>query len=127
MSAEKIQTTHQMLTKCQVQTKEVMDRLRKTLEVAATAHHVMTVEQRESVEADVCLASRSAYFDFYTWVVLHGEIDEAAARDLDELFLKALGLMQPGEFRNSVQTRYDEFKAKCNGIRQGLNPNVSSI
>jgi hypothetical protein len=117
-----------MLTNCQLQMKDVIDHLRKTLETAAGHKDEILKEQRESLDADICLASRSAYFDFYTWVVLHGEIDEPAARELDELFQVALALMQPGDFKNSVQARYDEFTAKCNGIRTGVNsPNASSI
>src|SRR5262245_16625644 len=46
--------------------------------------------RREVAEGDVCLASRSAYFDFYTWVVIHGEGDAAVEGDLQEMFEQSL-------------------------------------
>ena len=103
------------LTDCQEQIESTMAELRKTLELAARMTDGPPDEQRESLEADICLASRSAYFDFYTWSVLHDEIDAPAEAELDQLFQNALAVMQPGKFKVSVQSRYDEFKETCAG------------
>jgi len=98
---------------CQKQIKEVTEHLRYVLD------HKISAGEPESWEADICLATRSAYFDFYTWVVLNGMVDEPAERDLDELFRRSLALMEPGQFKDSVKNRYKEFKALCEHVRDG--------
>jgi len=110
------------LTACQKQMQDVMRKARSVLDSAPNPAKLISPEERESWEADVCLATRSAYFDFYTWVAIHGDIDEDARQDIDELFENSLSMMkermntekdaEPGEFLESVQNRYEEFKAK---------------
>ena len=113
-------TESSSLTNCQIQIRESVELLSRTLEQPIPA------DQRESLEADICLASRSAYFDFYTWIVLHGEIDKSAETELDQLFQRALALLQPGRFLDSVRERYKEFRTKCQHVRSGFST-VSSM
>jgi hypothetical protein len=105
------------MTDCQKQIENAMAELRQALEHAARLGDTVSSDVRESVEADICLTSRSADFDFYTWVVLHGEIDGPAEAELDALFLKALAVMGAGRFRDSVETRYKGFKDYCAEVR----------
>jgi hypothetical protein len=58
--------------------------------------------------------------------VLHGEIDGPAETELDNLFQQALKILRPGQFRDSVQERYKEFRAKCRHVRSGGFSTVSS-
>jgi hypothetical protein len=108
------------LTACQAQIEPVLAHLRQTLDDSARLAETALEEQRESLEADICLATRSAYFDFYTWVVLNGVIDPPAERELNDLFLRSLALMHPGRFKDSVQSRYEEFKTKCKRVHDGF-------
>jgi hypothetical protein len=109
------------LTPCQEHIEEAMVELRQALTSLDKLPHGSSDNERKSLEADICLASRSAYFGFYTWVVLNSEIDEPAAQELDECFQRALNAMQPGEFRTSVEERYQDFKQQCDRVRGGDN------
>jgi hypothetical protein len=106
------------LTDCQRQIEAAVTELRRALERAAQCPG-STEADRETTEADLCLASRSAYFDFYTWLVLHDVVDEPAERDLDELFRRTLELMKSGRFRKSVQARFNDFRKECEHVRSG--------
>ena len=102
----------------EVQRDSILAELRNYLD-QARQHPNLTSEERDSLETDICLASRSAYFDFYTGLVLSGEIDKAAQEELDRLFLRALDVMRIDKFKSSVQSRYDEFRMKCDQARAG--------
>ena len=114
------ESNRQQLTNCQEQIESAMAELRKTLDDASRVTGETPADQREYLEADICLASRSAHFDFYTWVVLHGEIDVPAEAELDQLFQRALAMMRPGRFKDSVHSRYDEFKEECARVTAGV-------
>ncbi len=115
------------LTECQKQIRAPIELLHDILDGIPNSLESVPVDQREFLEADLCLASRSAYFDFYTWVVLHGEIDTAAERELDSLFQQALAVLsRAGQYRDSVEQRYKEFKAKCRQVRTGGPATMSS-
>ena len=114
--------TPDSLTDCQRQIEAAVAELRAAL-AENEALTAPTPEQRESSEANVCLASRSACFDFYTWLVLHRQVDEAAERDLDGLLRRALAVMEPGRFKKSVQARYVDFKRECQHVRSGSSSN----
>lgn len=114
------ETDSQQLSSCQTRIKPVAEKLRLLLRDAPERmRRATSPDERQSLEADICLASRSAYFDFYTWVVLNGTIDEPAKGDLDGLFQAALGAMQPGQFMDSVNSRYKEFKDLCSRVETG--------
>ena len=68
----------QELTPCQKQIKEAVADLRKTLERASCLPPTVSDQEREGADQDIALSSRSAYFDFYTWVILNDSIDESA-------------------------------------------------
>jgi hypothetical protein len=104
----------------------MVDNLRGILDSVPSSQARLTDVERESLEADICLASRSAYFDFYTWVVLNGKIDSPAERELDELFQRSLAVMQPGQFKDSVQLRFKEFKDKCAAVRDGITNSTAA-
>jgi hypothetical protein len=107
------------LTACQQQIESAMAELRKILAEAGNRAEI-SEEDRRSLDADICLASRSAYFDFYTWLILHSTVDPPAAKELDQLFCRALEWMQPGEFRDSVRSRYQDFQLKCDAVGRGI-------
>src|SRR5262245_45246389 len=98
--------------------RDALAALRETLDNAASLTDQASVEQRESAEADLCLASRSAYFDLYTTIVLFGKIEPEAEREMDRLFQQSLKVMRSGSFRESVQSRYDEFREECRRVRE---------
>ncbi len=108
-------TNRHRLTDCQKQIEPMMAELRDIL-ASAEQQVNSTVEHKESQAADICLASRSAYFDFYTWVVLHGTIDAPAQKELDQLFQRSLAVIEPGRFKISVASRYKDFKRKCDSV-----------
>src|SRR5690242_13925177 len=88
---------------CRTHMTPVMTELRKTVAEAAARVAPIASEVRRRQEADLCLATRSAYFDFYTWLVIHGTIEDDITTELDQLFRSALAWMEPGEFRESVE------------------------
>ncbi len=112
-------TSHSQPTACQKQIEPTMAELRNALRAGSRLTAQTPPEERDSVEQDICLASRSAYFDFYTWVVLNGEIDGPAEAELEESFKKALAVMQPGKFRDSVRDRHKEFNEQCARVQSG--------
>lgn len=107
--------------------RDMLAALRVTLDSAESLTDDASEEQRASAEADLCLASRSAYFDLYTTIVLFGTVDPLAERELDDLFRRALNVMRPGAFRESVQNRHDEFREECQRVRESrVEPDPSS-
>lgn len=117
MAKKKVPATKsRKLSACQEQIQDAMAELRKAL---ASVGNLKPKADRESVEADLCLASRSAYFDFYTWLVIHGTVDVPAEQDLNELFQRSIELMAEGRFKKSVQSRYKDFKKECEHVRGG--------
>jgi hypothetical protein len=103
---------------CMEQIAPLLKEVRSAL-AAARALRNPTDAERESVEADICLTSRSAYFDFYTWLVHHGEVDPVAEAELGGLFQEALGIMKHPGFRDSVDARHREFLQVCNRAKSG--------
>ena len=75
--------------------------------------------ERDLAECDLCLASRGAYFDFYTWVVIHSEIDEWAKRVLGELLKESVDVLRIKKYQASVKIRYHEFKNVCKRVENG--------
>ncbi len=111
-------TVRPPLSDCQKQMEAVLAELRRALAGASGLTEEAPAEQRELIESDLCLASRSAYFDFYTWVVLHETIDEPAERELHTLFQQTLAAMRDGRYKESVQKRYEEFAEECRRVRE---------
>ena len=82
---------------------------------------------REEAECNLCLASRSAYFMFYTWVVIHSEVDEQVEQTLDRLFAESVHLLRSETYKGSVAQRYEDFKSVCENLAgEGLIDSVSS-
>lgn len=73
----------------------------------------LSADDRESVAADICLASRSAYSDFFTATILSRKIDTMKKETLDRLFQNALDTMPDGNYKSSVSDRYGEFQDFC--------------
>lgn len=78
-------------------------------------------EERESREADACLSSRSAYFDLYSWIIVHGTVDPHVERTLDQVFQDALKVMRSETYKPHVQRRYEECKEVCERTRQAIS------
>ncbi len=77
-----------------------------------------TSDQRENFEASICLATRSAFFDFNTWVVLNGAIDDDGEKELSELLQQAYNRLSIAKFSDSVKRRQEELKLKCRQVRE---------
>jgi hypothetical protein len=112
-------STDKPLTNCQLKMADSVQELRATLQTIESIGPAKFEMERETHEADICLGSRSAYFDFYTWVVLHDEIDGPAQKELDELFRRSLQHLKIPEFRSAVKSRYKEFQNKCKSVLEG--------
>lgn len=117
------------LSKCQQGMRPAVDELRAALQVAeGWSDTEPSMAERDSVEADICLGTRSAYFDFYTWVVVNSAIDDFAEQELAELFDRAIKAMKEGKFKSSVEKRYKEFEKRCQQVRNGnLESYVSTV
>ena len=125
MSDWKERSTEKM-NSCQLHIQESVERLKSALD-----RYPEVIEEgddaREEVDAEICLTSRSAYFDFYTWIVLNDRLEEEAVKTLANLFERALDVMKKGgKFRASVQERFDEFNSKCGRLRQGKGSWIAS-
>lgn len=86
----------------------------------------LSVDDRESVAADICLASRSAYLDFFTAVTINRKIDALTKETLDGLFLRALATMPDGIYKSSLTHRHEEFQDFCEK-RSGQPSSRSSL
>lgn len=75
-------------------------------------------DKREDFEASICLATRSAFFDFNTWVVLYGVIDDDGAKELRELLERAHQHLTIAKFSDSVKRRLEELELKCRQVRE---------
>ncbi len=75
--------------------------------------------ERRTAEADVCLTSRSAYLDYFTWVVIRGSGDEGVERDIDTLFRQSLEVLTDRKLKGSVGERYDDFQHLQERARTG--------
>jgi hypothetical protein len=103
-------------TECQLQIEEAMAEFRDALAVAES-HKAATDEERDRFETKVCLGCRSAYFDFFTWLALHGEVDKPAERELEGLFRRAFAVMRENSrYLKSVRDRYDDFRSECKRV-----------
>ena len=99
-----------------------------TLEVARNLAANCAADVRDNAECDLCLASRSAYFDFYTWVVIHGEIDPWAKRVLGDLLRQSIAILRLEKYRGSLQLRYQDFEEVCGNVEEGFSvASVSSV
>jgi hypothetical protein len=105
-------------TKCQVQIEEAVAELRTAI-ASAEVLSDPAPDQRKEFETDICLASRSAYFDFYTWLVIHGEVDSAAEHELEGLFQRAMKVLHEGPYLDSVRDRHRDFRRECTCVRDG--------
>jgi hypothetical protein len=71
----------------------------------------------ELFENRLCLTSRTAYFHFFEWAVLHDEIDDNVAQTLSSFFERSLQTMQVTMYRDSVASRFEDLKAVCERVR----------
>lgn len=72
-----------------------------------------TEHDRIDLEQDICLASRSAYFDVYTVGTIDGIVDANAERMLNCMFDQALTVMQDGKWKCIIEDRREEFQDFC--------------
>ena len=111
--------------------KEQTDCQRMTGSALARAYQVLNARAEYAnplaFDMDMCLATRSLYFAFYTWVILHGKIDQAAEEDLHKIFAAAMGGMNDNEYRDSVEKRFREFQNKCHSVRKGVPVERSTV
>ena len=77
--------------------------------------------ERIDLEQDMCLASRGAYLDLYTDTVAAGVIDQRAAFSVIRLFLEALYLMHDGEYKDSMENRFEDLQRLCAKYRRSLS------
>jgi hypothetical protein len=116
------------LTPCMKKLEAVVKEFRAALSAVQALPSAATVAERERAESNLCLASRSAYFDFYTWVVLHGKTDELAKDTISSLLTQSLAVMQLPTFKDSVAERYDDFRQVCDKVDGGESAaSVSSV
>jgi hypothetical protein len=100
---------------CMERIESAVMELRRSIEAVQSQ-----VGDRDSLEADVCLATRSAYFRFKTWVILNETIDPEARDVLDGLFHKALNVLEhQGTYYKPVQQRHERFLRKCRNVEAG--------
>lgn len=105
--------------------KPLVDDWVKALKVAQA---LRAGKQRESAECDVCLASRSCFFDFHTWTVIHGELDPWAEKELAQLFQHSVEALHLPDYKKSVELRRKEFLKLCRMVKAGQPAgSVSSI
>ena len=72
-------------------------------------------QKEQDFAAELCLASRSAYFDYFVKVTVSGEKHAQGEEQLDQLFRQSIGVMREGDFRAAVRARYEDFLAFCGG------------
>ncbi|MFO0939744.1 MAG: hypothetical protein U0930_03155 [Pirellulales bacterium] len=105
-------TTHH-LTACQ---QRIASPLQKARQVLASAAQY---PERQALDMDLCLATRSLYFAFYSWVILNEKIDDAAEADVKGVLNQAIEVMGENVYRDSVCKRIQEFESKCQSVRDG--------
>lgn len=103
-------------TDCQMHIADSVNRFRDAL---AMYRDGLSEDRMNEIDMEVCLTSRSAYFDFYSWMILHEDVDDAAVSELTPLFERALNEMGEGVFKNSVAERFEEFLSTCKKGREG--------
>ncbi|MGL6075296.1 MAG: hypothetical protein ACRC8S_14150 [Fimbriiglobus sp.] len=107
--------TNRAITPCMERIAPVVAEYERALEAARQGG-----ADRNALEADICLASRSIYGRFKTWVQFYSVIDSDAEKVLDELFQQSLDVLNPnGNFYDIVSDRYERFKSKCELVREG--------
>ena len=101
---------------CQMHIGESVKRFRTAL---GRYREGLSDSEMNDIDMEVCLTSRSAYFDFYSWMVMHEVVDDAAVQELTPLFERAVNEMGEGTFKDSVKERFEEFKSTCKKARDG--------
>ena len=95
-----------------------MQKFVSALETLRSLSVQASAEDRIQAEIDVCLLSRSAYFEFYSWTLMNGIVDDAAEQELDRLFLESIAACRGNQYIESLGNRYDEFKDFCQEKKQ---------
>ncbi|MEQ1825455.1 MAG: hypothetical protein ABL921_05890 [Pirellula sp.] len=64
-----------------------------------------------------CLESRSVYFVFFDWTIIHEEYDDDVVTEMRDLFARALCAMTINRYRESVEDRCRDFERICERIK----------
>lgn len=75
-------------------------------------------DDRVDLEGDMCLASRTAYFDLMCKTVVNRVIDPITAEPLIRLFLEAKDLMHDGQYKRALAARLDDLASLCHKYRR---------
>jgi hypothetical protein len=73
----------------------------------------------EESEKQLCLTSRSAYFAFFDWAVLHDQVDPVIEDELRNLFREAVAVMRVDRFKESVKERYKDLELLYERMHSG--------
>jgi hypothetical protein len=107
-------TTEIGASPCRLKLSPYVDGFRRAIDVVERSD-----ESNEDAENQLCLASRSAYFVFFDWAVLHEEIDPWAKEELTKLFERALQCMKIPLYSDSVRSRFTDLKNVCKRVSEG--------
>ncbi len=92
---------------------ETLQKFREAIAVAAALSADAMPEDRVEPDADICLTSRSAFYELFTIGVTQQTLSKDDERDLDESFREALRLVHTQTFREPIVSRYKDFLRFC--------------